>query len=204
MPDHGRKGQIKVCILSLTAATVTLGTVLADIAVTAAVAGGTVATISGIQQAKQQEANAKYQADVAEANARLANREGERIDLQADQKRAALQRDRLAKIGAARAGYAANGVVLGNGTVLDYEADVAQTYDLDLANLNYDVANQKWQKRVQAQNYQSQANASRATAKAYGQQATYTGIGGAISTLGDAVSAGASGYEAGTKIGKLF
>lgn len=193
-----------MCIISLTAAAVTLGTVLADIAITAAVAGGTVATISGIQQAKQQEAMAKYQEAVAEANARLARREGERIDLQADQQRAELQRDRLAKIGSARTGYAANGVVLGSGTVLDYEADVAQTYDLDQANLNYDVANQKWQKQVQALNYQSQANASRATAKAYGQQAIYTGIGGAISTVGDAISAGVSGYEAGTKIGKLF
>lgn len=166
-------------------------------------AGGIVSTIMGVQAAQQQEAMAKYQADVAEANARLARREGERIDLQADQQRADLQRDRLAKIGSARAGYAANGVVLGSGTVLDYEADVAQTYDLDLANLNYDVANQKWQKQVQALNYQAQANASRAEASALKAQRPLLITGGVFSSLGSAMQAASAGATLDEKIGKL-
>lgn len=193
-----------MCIFSITAATVTLGTVLADVLVTvaagAAVAGGVVSTVQGVQQAENQKQQAEYQAEVAEANARLAERQAERIDLQADQRRSALLLDSQQKTGAARAGFAANGVVLGAGTVLDYEADVAQTYDLDLANLNYDVENQKWQAKVQGANNRAQAAAYRSAASAYKQQKTSTAIGGVIGTIGDAASTAVSAVSMGAKM----
>lgn len=193
-----------MCVVSLMATAVTLGTVLADVLITAAVgaavAGGVVSTVSGVQQAENQKQQADYQAEVAEANARLAERQAERIDLQADQRRAALSLESQQKTGSARAGFAANGVVLGAGTVLDYEADVAQTYDLDLANLNYDVENQKWQAKVHGANNQAQAAAYRSTASAYNQQKTSTAIGGAIGTIGDAASTAVSALSLGANL----
>ena len=162
-------------------------------AVAATVAGGVIGTVSAVQQAENNKNQAEYQAEVAEANALLARRQAERIDLSADQRRAALLMDFQGNRGAARAGFAANGVVLGAGTGLDYEADLAQTYDLDLKNLNYDVENQKWQAKVEGASLEAQSGLYKMQSKAYGQQKITSGIGGVISTVGDTAKTVVSG-----------
>jgi hypothetical protein len=189
-----------MCIVSgialFTSVGVTLSTLLTDVVITgaaAAIAGGVVGTVSAVQQAENNKNQAEYQAEVAEANALLARRQAERIDLAADQRRAALLMDFQGNRGAARAGFAANGVVLGAGTVLDYEADLAQTYDLDLKNLNYDVENQKWQAKAEGASLEAQSGLYKMQAKAYGQQKITSGIGGAISTVGDTAKTVVSG-----------
>jgi hypothetical protein len=47
-------------------------------------------------------------------------------------------------------------VALGSGTALDYEADIADAYDSDIRNLEYDIASRKWQKQVEAANHSEQ------------------------------------------------
>lgn len=154
-------------------------------AIGATIAGGVLGTVSSVQQAEAQKRQAEFLAQQAEENARLSNRRAENIELQANQKRAALLMESQQKRGTARAGFAANGVVLGSGVTADYEADVANAYDLDLKNYNYDVASQAWQAKVQGVNEANSAALYRAQAGMYGQQKTTSLLGGLIGTIGN-------------------
>ena len=192
-----------MCIISISAAlgtslatalgvSVTAGTVAGTAVAGATVAGATIAggvlgTVSSVQQAEAQKRQAEFLAQQAEENARLSNRRAENIELQANQKRAALLMESQQRRGAARAGFAANGVVLGSGVTADYEADIANAYDLDLKNYNYDVASQAWQAKVQGVNEANSAALYRAQAEMYGQQKTSSLLGGLIGTAGSAL-----------------
>ena len=159
------------------------------IAAAAAVVGAGVTTYSSVQTSRSQRMMAEYQEDVAKTNAALASRQADNIGIQADQKRQALLRRMQQQRGTARAQYAAQGVVLGSGTVLDYEADVAEAYDLDLRTLNYDVENQQWQVKMQGAGYMNQANVLSMQADAYQKQGVMSGIGGLLSGVGSAMGA---------------
>lgn len=175
-----------------------------DLAIGAAVAGGVASTVGSVQQAKAQKAQADYQAELERENARIATRQGENLDLQANQERTQLRQRALAQRGDARTAYAASGVVLGSGSVADYEADIADAYDLDSRNLNYDVASKKWKLQVSAADSMSQASLYDAQASAYGQQAKTSLLSGTFGTIGDAIQTGASAYGVASKLGKLF
>ncbi len=151
----------------------------------AALAGGIVSGIAGKQQADQQADMAKYQADLEQANARNTLIQAENYDMQQDNERRKLQLNMLNRKGEARTSYAAGGVVLGSGSSADYEADIMDAYDLDSKNLDYDIANKKWQMQVQAANHQDQANLYRAQAKGYKKSGTVSLISGVFSGLGN-------------------
>ena len=169
----------------------------------AAVAGGVVSTVGAIQQAQQGEAQAKYQADLAERNSLLASRQAENLDLQANQDRNQLRLMSLAQRGEARAGYASGGVVLGSGSAADYEADIADAYDLDSRNLEYDIASQKWKLQVQAADYASQASLYRAQAKGYRTQQMTSLLSGTFGTIGDTFNTTSSIIGSASKLGLL-
>lgn len=156
-------------------------------AIAGTAAAGIVGTVSAAQQADQQEALAKSQAQIEEQNALMANRRAQRLDMEADQRRVALLRESQQTLGTARAGYAAGGVVLGSGVTLDYEADVADVFDLDMRNLDYDVKSQQWQQRVQATNYSNQALMYRTQAQNYADSKTGIILKGAFETTADTV-----------------
>lgn len=153
-------------------------------AIGGALAGGIVSTVSAVQNAENQKKQAEYQAEVAESNAKLAYRRAENIELAANQKRTALLREAQQRLGSGRAGYAANGVVLGSGSSAEHEADLANAYDLDLKNLNYDTASASWQSKVQGVNDSNSAALYRAQAAGYAQQKTTSLLGGMIETVG--------------------
>lgn len=159
------------------------------IAAAAAVAGASVTAYSSVQSSRSQRMMAEYEEDVAKTNSALASRQAVNIDIQADQKRLSLLRRMQQQRGTARAQYAAQGVVLGSGTVLDYEADVAEAYDLDLRNLDYDVKNQQWQIKMQGAGFANQANILSMQADAYQQQGVMSGMGGLLSGVGSAMGA---------------
>lgn len=149
---------------------------------------GTVSTVASVQQSKTQKKVAEYQEEVARNNAEMANRHADNIERQADQRRMALRRNMLQQRGTARAEYASQGVVLGSGVVLDYEADIANAYDLDLRNLNYDVASQAWQVRVEGTGQMNQSKLYAVEAKAYKQKMIYDALGSQLSTWSDMAS----------------
>lgn len=195
-----------MCLISGLATTVTVGTVLADVFLTlaavGAVSGGAMGIVSGVQQAQNAQAQADYQSKVAEQNARMAQREAEAIELQGNQDRAQLRLKAMDSLSSGRAGYAGNGVVLGQGTAADYEADVLDAYDLDRRNLDYDIASRAWQKQVGAYNSQTQSELYSAQASVYGQQATTSLIGGVFNTVGDTANVGAGAANMLLKMGK--
>lgn len=162
-----------------------LGIMAAEvIGVGASLVGGITSTVAGIQQAEQQAAVADFQAAVAEENAKIASQSAEANDLQANQKRLALLRQMQQMQGNIRTDFAGRGVVLGAGTPNDYEADLADAYDMDRRNLEYDVATKTWQYRVQASNSKQQAELYKAQAKAYRAGIPGIAAGGLLSTAG--------------------
>lgn len=185
----------------------TLGFVAAEVAVTGALVGGAVSTVGGVQQAEQQRQQADFLARQEEENARLARREAEAIKVMGDQERSKLRLQMLDQQAAGRTGYAAGGVVLGSGTTLDYEADIADAYDLDVRNLEYDIASRRWKKQVEATNASDQARMYRMQAKSASSNKTMSLLGGITNTVSSVASAGMSAYGSLNKIkgiGSLF
>lgn len=186
-----------------TAATLsTIGAVAvgaAEIAIT----GGVLATVSSVQQAEAAQQQAEFQASIERENAKLAAIEAENIELQANQDRHQLRLKMLASKGEARAAYAAGGVVLGSGSAADYEADIADAYDLDKRNLNYDIAQKQWQAKVQSVNASNQASLYTAQAHGFGQQKATAALSGVFNTVTDTVQAGAGALSFGQGFGKL-
>jgi hypothetical protein len=156
-----------------------------------AAASATVNAVASAQQSRTQKKMAEFQEDVARNNAEMANRHANNIERQADQRRMALRRNMLQQQGTARAEYASQGVVLGSGVVLDYEADIANAYDLDLRNLNYDVASKAWQTRVEGTGQMNQSKLYAVEAKAHNRQMLFNLL-GAQGTIGSTVAGGAA------------
>lgn len=174
-----------------------------EIAIAGAVAGGTLATVSAVQQAEAAQEQAEFQAKIEAENARLAAIEAEDIELQANQDRAQLRLKMLASRSEGRTGFAAGGVVLGSGTAAEYEADIADAYDLDKRNLNYDVAQKRWQAKMQSVSASNQSSLYAAQASGFGQQKVSSIIGGVFKTTADTVGVAASALNFGAGLGKL-
>lgn len=174
---------------------------LGTLALGGALAGGVMSTVSGIQNAQMQEEQANYMAAVEEQNRKLALRQAEAIDVQGNQERTSLRNSMLQTKGEARNAYAAGGVVLGSGSSADYEADIADAYDLDSRNLEYDIASRKWKLQVEAANSASQASLYRAQASGYRSSRTTSLLGGLLGTAGNSASALGGAINTSSKLG---
>ena len=170
----------------------------------ASLAGGIVSTVSSMQQAEQAADAAKYQAALADQNRVLALRQAEAVDLQGNQERNQLRLRMLDAQGKARNTYAASGVVLGSGSSADYEADIADAYDLDSRNLEYDIQSRKWELQTEAANHASQASLYRTQAAGYQQSKSTSLLGGIFNTAGSTIGVFSSGFTAGEKLDKVM
>lgn len=157
-----------------------------------AIAGGVMGTVGAIQEAEEQKAMAEFQAEQAAENSRLSFREAEAIGVQGRQEQKELRLQMLSQKSSARAGFAASGVVLGGGSTTDFEADIADAYDSDARNLEYDIASRQWVKRVEGTNHADQAAFYRAQAKAADRSKTTSLLSGIFNTGQSALSTGLS------------
>ncbi|MBQ9376498.1 MAG: hypothetical protein IJU05_01670 [Schwartzia sp.] len=167
----------------------------------ASVAGSVLGTVANMQNNQMQSDLAAWLAAREEVNGVLALRQGEHIDLQANQDRLQLHNKMLQSQGDARASFAARGVALGSGTPNDYEADIADAYDLDSRNLEYDVAMKKWKYKVEAYNHFTQADIYRGQSEAYRSARSASLLSGLFGTAGSAMSGLASGLTVSSKLG---
>ena len=167
----------------------------------ATIAGGVASTVAGVQQAEQNAKIAEYQAKVADENAKIAAESAEANQLQGNQKRLALLQQMQQMQGRVRTDFAGRGVVLGSGTPNDYEADLAESYDMDKRNLEYDIATKSWQYKVQASEQKQQAGMYRAQADAYRSTIPGTWAGGLLSTAGNAASSMLGSLSLGGELG---
>lgn len=188
------------------------GLVAGGISATNALASGIVNTVSGVQSAnanaayaEQMGAASQYQADLEAANARRENLLAANVEKQGDQERLQLRLNMLDQLGKGRAAYGAAGVVLGSGSPADFEADVADAYDLDRRNLDYDIANRAYQHRMGAYNSTIQSGLLRQQSEQYGDQAdnfrtqaATSLVGGIFNTVSDTVKSGVTGALAGS------
>ena len=177
---------------------------LGALAVGGAVAGGVTSIVSGVQNVKMQEAQAEYMAEMEAENAKAVARQAEALDLQGNQERAQLHGKMLQTKGEARASYAAGGVVLGAGSSADYEADIADTYDLDSRNLNYDIASRKWKLQVQANNAANQSALYKAQAGGYRSQQATSILSGTFNTVGNTANALGGAISVSDRLGWLY
>jgi len=171
------------------------------VGVAATLAGGIASTIGGIQQQQAVAAQAEFQAKVEDENAKIAAQSAEANKLQANQKRLALLNQMKQMQGHVNADFAGRGVVLGSGSPNDFQADLADSYDMDRRNLEYDVASRSWQYKVQEAGHRQQADLYRAQAK--GARALIPGVaaGGMLSTLGNLAQGAMSSFSLGTELG---
>lgn len=188
------------------------GLVAGGISATNALASGIVSTVSGVQSAnanaayaEQMGAASRYQAELEAANARRENLLAANVEKQGDQERLQLRLNMLDQLGKGRAAYGAAGVVLGSGSPADFEVDVADAYDLDRRNLDYDIANRAYQHRMGAYNSTIQSGLLRQQSEQYGDQAdnfrtqaATSLVGGIFNTVSDTVKSGVTGALAGS------
>lgn len=171
------------------------------IGIGATIAGGIASTVGGIQQQQAIAEQAEFQAKVEDQNAKIAAQSAEANQLQANQKRLALLNQMRQMQGRVRTDFAGRGVVLGSGTPNDFEADLADSYDMDRRNLEYDVASKSWQYKVNEAGHRQQADLYRAQAK--GARALIPGVaaGGLLSTAGNLAQGALSSFSLGTELG---
>lgn len=163
--------------------------------VTALTIGSTLMGGAGaIQQGQAQAASARYNAQVAEMNARMADRAAkdalERGKLE-EQK----QREKTAQIiGQQRAGMAANGLDLSFGSPLDTLVDTATLGELDALTIRANTYREERDIRQQGANYRGQAGMYRAGASS-------ALSGGYLNAAGTLLGGGSRSYETGKKAG---
>lgn len=173
--------------------------IAADVAIVATAVGGAVSAVQGYQQAEAAEASARYMAQQERDNAATLRKQAELTDLQGDQERAQLRLKMLQQKGKANASYAASGVVLGSGSAADYHADIADAYDLDRKNLDFDIASRRWQLDSAAVNAKNQANWYDAQAESYADSKNVSLFAGMFGTVANTAAVGLNGYTRGVK-----
>ena len=147
-----------------------------------------------IQQGQAQAASAEYSVQVANMNARMADRAAkdalERGELE-EQK----QRQKTAQLlGTQTAAMAANGVDLTFGSPLDTLVDTATLGELDALTIRSNTYREERDIRQQGANYRAQSGAYKA-----GASAALTG--GYLNAAGTVLGGGARAYETGKKSG---
>lgn len=178
-------------------ATTTALTIAAVTSAVAALAGGVVSTAVGYSQSKEAEANARFMEEQEYENAKRLRKQAEAEEIQANNERQQLRTKMLQQAGKANTAYASSGIVLGSGSHADYMADIADAYDLDSKNLEYDIANRKWKLRAEAVNHENQGAWYGAQADSYAKNRPLSLLGGAISTAGNTAASFTTGYSAG-------
>ena len=126
----------------------------------------------------------KYQNKVAKNNAQIAEMQaGVRMEQSLEEKRK-LGFDVARARGQGLTSFAAGGVRLGTGSVMDWDADLSQTAQMDYDTIDYNAALDIWGLGNQAQNYRAEGKMAE---YAGNQQATATMFSGA----GNAMTQGA-------------
>ena len=131
------------------------------------------------QQADAQAAVYNAQAQQAEQNAKIANRQQESVADAYQQKQQELRTRARVAAGAQAATYGARGLEGGAGSALDVLAGTYEGYQHDTRNLLSNQRNDVWGKQVEETNYLNQAGQNRAAAS----NASAAGNWGALTTL---------------------
>lgn len=143
--------------------------------------------VGAIQQGQAASASAKYNAQVADMNAKMADRAAKDA-LERGAMEEQKQRQKTAQImGQQTAAMAANGVDIGFGSPLDLLVDTATLGELDALTIRTNAYREDRDLRQQGENYRGQAAMNRS-------QASSARTGGYLGAMGTFLGGGAKSY----------
>lgn len=116
------------------------------------------------KSAEYQAAISKNNAIIAENNAKVLEMRAQDAELLGQLEKENLSRETGKLVGEGRTNYAAGNVLVGSGSALDWEADVASGMARDRLAIDRNVENTKWGFKVAAANERSQGGQSAAQA----------------------------------------
>lgn len=128
-------------------------------------AAGTAATVVGQQQAGQASANAaRYQAQVADNNAILAQQKAQQETAAGEQRAANEALKTRAQVGAIKAAQGASGVDVNDGSAVDVRSSAAELGQLNALTTRANAENQAYGYQTAATSYEAQADLDRSRA----------------------------------------
>ena len=157
---------------------------IATIGIAMTVASTAMSVVGGIQQAGAQRARGRYQRQIAQNNAIVAQRQAAAAIQIGEQQAAVQQFEARALAGRQRAAFAANGVVVDDGTAINV---VEGTLDRGVTNAQIARANAQRQAlgfSTQAQNFLQQGFLSEVTGRQQSQASLITAGSDAVSGAG--------------------
>lgn len=169
--------------------------VMTAVSLAATAASTTIGVISSVQQGKAAQAQADYQAKVAERNQRIAQNNAA-MERQTGLEEARRQRMKtMQAISSQQAGLAANGVDIGSNTALDIVEDTAMLGELDALTIQHNAEKNARNYDTQANNFYNDAVLSRYAGANQRQAANMNALSTGIQGFGKMAStvAGATG-----------
>lgn len=138
----------------------------------------TMGVVSSNQQAKAAKAQSEYQAKVAKRNAEVAQANADMKRQEGIEEARQTRMKNLQRIGAQQTAMAANGIDVSSGTALDVVADTAAQGELDALTNRYNAETQALAYERQANNFTNQSNLDLFA----GQNAYKSGMANAVGT----------------------
>ena len=174
--------------------------IAAAVGVVASAYGNYMSNMAQKSSLEAQSKMARYQAQVAEKNAELATDQGRQAKKEGWENKIKKRQEVAQTIATQRAQQGASGATVDVGSALDVNMDTAATGERDALALEQQGLNKDYQARMEAWNYQNQANASYANARYYSKMAS--GINpmfSAVATLATGMGQVGANYYAMTK-----
>lgn len=128
-------------------------------------AGTALGVVSAVQEGRAQSAAYQNQANAADQNAKIAERQAVTAAQNGAQEEKEMRRRGAATIGAQKTAFAASGIDSGSGSATDVINDTSSQNELDALAIRKNSANQVWGYQADQTNYKNQASASRTAAK---------------------------------------
>lgn len=162
--------------------------------------------ITGIYAAKTQQKMYEAQADIDKQNARLAYQKALDIGITGEQSMTELGARKSKLEAQGQTGFAAGGVILGSGTPVEWQQDVAEGYGIDRNTLQHNIEMDQWAAKVQMTNYLNSAKMADFASAQAGASANLQIFGLATGLLGNAADAASkiSGSGAAQPSGSLL
>lgn len=165
-----------------------MGLITAAVAIVSIV-GGVLSTVQQVQNAQSAKAQMKYQAQIEQQKQELGRRQIEQITEEGAYEKRQQRLRQEAIIAEGQAAGAAGGVLLGTGSLLDWEVSAEEVFAEDRRQLAYDIENRKYSARIGIWNSQQTQAGLEASADAYSGQIPGIIAGGTLSTIGSAFGA---------------
>lgn len=141
--------------------------------------------LSGYQQSRAQKSEGSFQSQQLMANSRIANLQAEDAIFRGNEDAKAHKQKVKQLIGSQRAAAGAQGIDVNTGSALDVQTDAAGQGEIDALTIRNNAFREAWGYRVQASDYQTQAEFAKLSAANKSKNTILTSGMNILSTVGD-------------------